>query len=268
MLDLWEIDFLRRGLITGIIIASLAPLIGTFLVVKKYSHIAHTLAHTSVLGVAIGIFFDLPIITSALITSLIIAILMEKARLNTKLSAEVWHAVVLALSISATGILSSTGFNTDVWSYLFGSISTISQSDYYLIISISLIIALLLIIFYRHFFLLAMDEELATASGLNIERYNIVMILITSLFISLSVQVIGGLLISALLVLPVVTALQFNKSFLFTMILAVFFSLLSVIVGMIAAYELYWPTGSTIVLLMGLWLLITWVFLAFKKLYH
>ncbi len=252
MLEIFQYDFIVRGLEAGTIVAFIAPLIGIFLVLRRYSLIADTLSHVSLAGVAIAFLFGWnPIITTIGVTTLS-SVGIEKLR-NTK---NIYGESALALFLSgglalATILLSiGKGFNSNLLNYLFGSIVTVTPNDIITISILAVIIVALLVLFYKELVYITFDEESAKVSGLPVKFINTLFIMLVALTISLAIPIIGILLITALIVIPVVTALQLRKSFKKTILYSEIFSIFSVISGIFISYYFNLSTGGTIVLLM------------------
>lgn len=250
MLELFQYDFIGRAFLAGIIIGAITPLIGLFLVVKRYSLMADTLAHVSLLGVAVGALLRINPVAGALITSVLTAWGMEELRRRQKLFGESVLALFLSGSLALALVLISVarGGMVNFWGYLFGNITTVSAFELLLIALFGSFVLITTIIFYKRFFLTAYDEELAQASGLNVRRINNLLIVLAAMTVSLSMRIVGVLLVGALMVIPVITALQYKRSFLTTLIFSIIFSLLSVIVGLYFSYYLNFPSGAAIVL--------------------
>lgn len=258
MLEIFQYGFILRGLEAGIIVAFIAPLIGIFLVLRRYSLIADTLSHISLAGVAMAFLFGWnPIITTIGVTTLS-SLGIEKLR-NTK---HIYGESALALFLSgglalATVLLSlGKGFNSNLLNYLFGSIVTVTSNDVLTIFILAIIIVVLIILFYKELVYITFDEESAKVSGLPVRFINTLFIMLVALTISLAIPIIGILLITALIVIPVVTALQLRKSFRKTIIYSEIISIFSVVFGIFISYYFNLSTGGTIVLLMlGIFLL-------------
>lgn len=259
MLEIFQYDFIVRGLTAGIIVAFIAPLIGIFLVLRRYSLIADTLSHISLAGVAMAFLFGWnPIITTIGVTTLS-SIGIEKLR-NTK---NVYGESALALFLSgglalATVLLSiGKGFNSNLLNYLFGSIVTVTSNDIITISILAVIIVILLVLFYKELVYITFDEESAKVSGLPVRFINTLFIILVALTVSLAIPIIGILLITALIVIPVVTALQLRKSFKKTILYSEIISIFSVVSGIFISYHFNLSTGGTIVLLMlGIFLMV------------
>ena len=251
MIELLQYSFVVRGLIAGIIIAIIAPFIGIFLVLRRYSLIADTLSHVSFAGIAIGFLFGINPIITAIIASVISSIAIERLRISKKVYGESALSLFLSGSLAIAIVLISFyhGFNTNLTNYLFGSIVTVQQSDLFMIAGVSVVVLLLLISFYKELIYISFDEDSALVSGIPVRLINIILIILSALVVALSIPIIGILLISALIVIPVLTALQFKKSFQATLIIAEAVSLLSVIAGIVISFYLNLSTGGTIVLI-------------------
>ncbi|MFZ2154479.1 MAG: metal ABC transporter permease [Candidatus Moraniibacteriota bacterium] len=251
-MEIFQYDFMLRGLVAAMAMAMIAPAIGIFLVLKRYSLITDTLAHVSLAGVALGLFLGINPLVTALISSVGASWAIEKIR-NTK---QVYSESALALFLSgslalALVILSlARGFNANLFSYLFGSIVTVGTREMYLILFLVLVVAIFLVMFYQKLIYITFDEDAAKVSGVKTERINMLLIILTSLVVALAIPIVGVLLISALMVIPVITALQLKKNFLETILWAEFFSFLAVVGGIFISFYLDLSTSGVIVLVM------------------
>lgn len=236
----------------GIVIALIAPIIGIFLVLKRYSLIADTLAHISFLGVALGLLLGFNPALTAIGTSVLASVGMEKLRNSKQVYGESILAIFLSGSLALAVVILSffQGLSVNLFSYLFGSIVTVTMTDMITIIISGLVVLLVVLFFYRDFLYVTFNEDLAKIGGVNVNFVNTVLIALTSLVIALAIPVVGVLLISALVVIPVVTALQLRNNFLKTIFYAQFFSVFSVVSGIFASYYLSISTGGAIVLIM------------------
>src|SRR3990167_10568361 len=214
MLDIFNYSFIVRGLEAGIIIAIIAPLIGIFLVLRRYSLIADTLAHVSLAGIALGLLFGLSPILTALGITVVSSLGIERLRDSRRIYGESALALFLSGSLALATVLLSLakGFNTNLLNYLFGSIVTVTQNDVYVIASLAVIVAATIYALYKELVYISFDEEAARVSGLPTRVINTVLIVLTAVTVSLSIPVVGVLLIAALIVIPVVAALQLKKS--------------------------------------------------------
>ncbi len=251
MLDLFQYGFMVRGFEAGIIIAFIAPLIGIFLVLRRYSLIADTLAHVSLAGVAIGLFLKINPLTTAIASAVISSIAIERLRISKRIFGESALSIFLSGSLALAIVLISFahGFSVDLFSYLFGSITTVKQIDVYIIAALGVLVVAAIIAFYKELVYVTVDEEAAQVSGIPTKFINLLLIILAGFTVSLSIPIVGVLLIAALIVIPVVTALQFRKSFKQTIFIAELISIFSVISGIVASYYMNLSSGGTIVLI-------------------
>lgn len=252
LFQIFHYSFIIRGLEAGILIALIAPLIGIFLVLRRYSLIADTLAHVSLAGVAIGLLLKINPLITALLASTVSSVAIDRLRVGKKVYGEsalsIFLSGSLALAIVLIGL--AHGFNVDLFSYLFGSIVTVKQSDIYFIFGLSVLIVAILTAFFKELVYISFDEEAATVSGIPVKFLNTLFIVLAAATIAIAIPIIGILLISALLVLPVVTALQLKQSFRLTLFWAEIISVVSVLSGILSSFYLNTSSGGMIVLIM------------------
>ncbi|MEI6238533.1 MAG: metal ABC transporter permease [bacterium] len=251
-LEIFKYDFIIRGLEAGIIVSLIAPLIGIFLVLRRYSLIADTLSHVSLAGIAIGLLLKINPVITALGATLFASFGIERLRISKKVYGESALALFLSGSLAIAVVLLSLahGFNTNLFNYLFGSILTVTSSDVIMIAILAVVVIVILFAFYKELVAISFDEESAKVSGIPVKFINTVLIILSALTVSISIPIVGILLISALIVVPVVTALQLRVSFAKTILYAEIFSLFGVVAGIFASFYLNLSTGGTIVLIM------------------
>lgn len=250
MFDIFQYGFMIRGLEAGIIVALIAPLIGIFLVLRRYSLIADTLSHISLAGVAIGLILKINPLLTAIVTTLVSSIVIERLRISKKIYGESALAIFLSGSLAIAIVLLSLahGFTVDIFKYLFGSIVTVTQTDVVVIGIVGIVVLCAIIALYKELVYITFDEESAQVSGIPTRRINLLFIALVGLTVSLAIPIVGILLIGALIVIPVVSALQYKKSFLQTIMIAECISVFSVVSGIIASFYLDISSGGTIVL--------------------
>lgn len=255
--DFLQFDFLRNTFITGILIGIIAPLLGCFLVVRRLSLLADSLSHVTLAGIAFGLMieklFILPLnpLYSGMGFSVIGAILIEKLRSVYTAYQEIGIPIILSAGVGLSVIFISiaNGFNTDLFNYLFGSVSAVSKSDLITISVITFIIITLVVLFYKELLTLSFDEEHAIVSGIHANRIHFLFIVLTALVIAAAIRIVGVLLVSALMTLPVASAMRLAVSFKQLVFLSIIFAEVSVIIGLISGYLLSIPPGGTIVLI-------------------
>jgi zinc transport system permease protein len=251
LLNIFQYDFIVRGLIAGVIIAVVAPVVGIFLVLRRYSLIADTLSHVSLAGIAIGFLLNINPLITATVSTIIASTFIEKLRNSKKLYGESALALFLSGSLALAIVLIglSHGFNATLFNYLFGSIATVTTTDIITVFALALIVIIVIKIIYNQLLYLTFDQEAAVVSGINDNLVNTVFAVLAAATISLSIPIVGVLLISSLLIIPVLTALQFKKSLIPTILIAQGISIVAVILGSFVSFYLNLATGGTIVLI-------------------
>ncbi|KJJ85601.1 Mn2+/Zn2+ ABC transporter permease [Candidatus Omnitrophus magneticus] len=243
--------FIQRAIIAGCFMAVGCSFLGVFLVLRRFSLIGDGLAHVSFAGVALGLFFNsqpmlisIPLVSLA---SLVILKLNEKAAVY----GDAAIGLVSSFSIALGVIIASTsgGFNVDLFSYLFGNILSVSKLEVWLTIVISSLVAVVTIFFYHDLFSITFDEEHARVSGVNVKLVNKILILLTSFIIVLGIKIAGTMLVSSLIILPPISALQVARSFRSVIILSSIFAVISVITGIFVSYIFNLPSGATIIMI-------------------
>ncbi|MBN1683364.1 metal ABC transporter permease [Candidatus Bathyarchaeota archaeon] len=232
-LKLISYHFFQNALIGGSIAALVCALIGLFIILRKESMIGDGVAHISFGGIALGLFLGINPLLTALIISIIGVLLINYIRRKGLAQSDSAIAVMLSIGFSIGLILISLagGFNVDLFSYLFGSILTIGQFDLILISSLGIVTLILIIVFYKELLSITFDEEASRLMGIPVNVLETGLNILVAVTIVLSIKVVGMILVVALLVLPGLTALQFNKGFKKTSIISVIIGVLSVIVG-------------------------------------
>lgn len=240
-----------RGFEAGIIVAVIAPLIGIFLVLRRYSLISDTLSHVSLAGIAIGLLLKINPFITAIIAAVISSVAIERLRISKRIFGESALSIFLSGSLALAVVLisQSRGFGVDLFSYLFGSITTVKQTDVYIIAVLGVLVIAAIIAFYKELLYVTVDEEAAKVSGIPTKFINLVLIILSAFTVSLAIPIVGVLLISALIVIPVVSALQLQTSFKKTILAAEIISIFSVTAGIITSFYLNLSPGGTIVLI-------------------
>jgi zinc transport system permease protein len=254
VMEILSYGFIQRALLAGTLIAVLCSVLGVFLVLRRLSLIGDGLAHVTFGGTAIALSLKLYSASSLLVSlpvvmlsSLGILKLTEKARLGGDSAI----GIVSALGISAGIILASMGggYNVDLLSYLFGNILSITTQEVGIAFVLFCVVLLLLSLFFNDLFAIAFDEELARVSGIRTKTINAVLVLLTALSVVLAMKLVGIMLISSLLILPAVSALQLARSFKACVALAALQGGCSVVAGIFLSFAANLPTSAMIVLL-------------------
>ena len=251
MPEIFQYSFMIRAFLAGIVIAIIAPLIGSFLVIRRFSLIADTLAHVALAGVAIGLLLGTQSIITTVAVTVIAAVAIEKLRTSKDIPGEVVLAMFLpgGLALSIVLISLAHGFNANLFSYLFGSITTVSEIDMWQILGLGALTLVTITLLYKKLLYSSFDEDSARVDGIAVGPVNTMLVVLTAVTVSLSMRVVGVLLIGALMVIPVVTGMQLGRSFMQSIYYSIGFALISVVGGLFLAYYLNLPAGGVIVLL-------------------
>ncbi|MFC4769108.1 metal ABC transporter permease [Effusibacillus consociatus] len=252
MFEIFQYDFMIRAMLAGVLIAIMCPLIGSFLVVRRLSLVADTLAHVSLAGVAAGMLMGVYPILMAMVFAFLGALFIEQLRKAYKTFGEISIAIVLSagLAIAVVLIGLGRGFNLDVFSYLFGSIVAVKEADLWLISGVAAGAILFIAIFYKRLFAMSFDEEHAQLKGVNGFVLNSFYMMVTALIVSVSIRIVGVLLVSSLIVIPVAAAMQVAASFRNLISISLVISLAGILGGLIASFYLDLAPGGTIVLVL------------------
>lgn len=262
-----QYEFLQNAFITGIMIGILAPLLGVFIVVRRLSLIADALSHVTLAGIAASLLLERYVAAMSGLNPLYLgmafsvggSLFIEKLRSVYKHYQELAIPIILSggIGLGVIFISLADGFNTDLFSYLFGSVSAVSRTDLWVIFAISVIVVLVIILLYKELFLLSFDEEHAKASGIAAKSLHFIFIVMVALVIAASMRIVGIMLVSSLMTLPVAASIRIAKGFKQTIFLSVIFGEISVLGGMFSSYYLDIAPGGTIVMIAVVILVVT-----------
>ena len=254
-------DFFQRALVGGILIGLTAPLIDIFLVLRRLSMIGDTIAHVTIAGVALGFLIEVYPLGAGLVFAVLASFAIEKLRKAYKSYAELSIAIIMSGGVALASLFFTLGmgYNTDVMSYLFGSIYTLDTMDLYVVGGVTVIVVLVISLFFKEFFVLSFEEDAASVSGLPVKLLNMLITILTALVVSTAIKIVGALLVSALLTIPVAISLLIARSFKTSVILSVVFAETAVVIGLMVAGIWNLAPGATIVLLLIAMLIITMI---------
>lgn len=249
--EMMSFAFIQRATLVGILVSLCAALLGVSLVLKRYAMIGDGLSHVGfgilTIATAFGVSAPLYIAIPGVVVA---AILLLKIGDDSKIKADSAIALIsstaLALGVAVTSL--TTGMNTDVCNFMFGSILAMNMSDVYLSVAVSLIVAVLFIIYYRKLFAITFDEEFSKAVGLNVKWYTNLIAILTAVVIVVGMRMMGTMLISSIIIFPALTSMRLFKSFKKVVISSSIVSIFSFLVGLYISYAYNISTGATIVL--------------------
>ena len=249
--EMLSLLFIRRALLVGTLVSLCAALLGVSLVLKRYSNIGDGLSHVGfgVTTVAVGLGITSPLPISIPIV-MIVAIILLRIGNNSKIKSDSAIALIssTALSIGVAITSLTTGMNTDVCNFMFGSILSMSRADVILSVCVSIIVLVLFVIYYRKLFAITFDEEFAKAIGLKAERYTNLIAVLTAVTIVVGMRMMGTLLISSIIIFPALTSMRLFKSFKNVVICSAVVSVICFWLGLLLSYVYNISTGATIVL--------------------
>jgi len=246
---------MHRALISGIAIAILCSVVGLFLVLRRYSLFGDAIAHSSFGGIALGLLAGVYPLWTAYGVSVVSALIITKIKDRYNISGDASIAVLLSSGIAVGLVIIglSGGFTIDIFSFLFGSILLVSVNDTVLILALTGIILIVFLVLYRQILYSTFNEEQAKVSGIPVEKINYLIVFMAGITVVTSIHLFGLLLISALFVIPNVTAIMYGKGFKQTTIISISFSIFSVVVGIILSYIFdSTPAGTIVFLAIGL----------------
>ena len=251
MMELLGYTFMQRALAAGVLIGILCAIIGVYVVLRSMSFIGAGIAHASFGGVALGFFLGINPALSAIAFCLLvgwgIAWVSHTGKMKEDTAVGVFFASTMALGILIIGLMH--GYNLDLFSYLFGSILAITQTDFWLTVGLSAVVLLLVGLFFKELLFITFDPEMARVVGLPVTALNFLLVTLIALTVVVSLKVVGIILVSALIVTPAAAAWQLTERFGRMMIVAVLFGVVSTVGGLLLSYWLNIASGATIVLL-------------------
>ncbi|MBO2945139.1 metal ABC transporter permease [Paenibacillus sp. F411] len=251
-MDILSSDFFQRAMLGGLLIGVTAPLIGIFLVLRRLSMIGDTLSHVTIAGVALGFLIEVYPLAAGLVFAVAASFAIEKLRKAYKSYAELSIAIIMSGGVALASLFFTLGmgYNTDVMSYLFGSIYTLDVNDLYLVGGVTVVVITVISLFFKELFLLSFEEDAASVSGLPVKWINMIITVLTALVVSTAIKIVGALLVSALLTIPVAASLLLARSFRSAIVLSVILSEIAVVGGLMLAGVFNLAPGATIVLLL------------------
>ncbi|OGH68399.1 MAG: hypothetical protein A3I29_00595 [Candidatus Magasanikbacteria bacterium RIFCSPLOWO2_02_FULL_44_11] len=250
ILELLSYSFVQRAIISGMCAGILLAVLGIFVTLKRMSFFSDGVAHASLVGVALGLLFHREPLIYAVIFSVVFAIAIFFLEQKTTIATDSLLAILFTSSLALGIVLINlqSGFQPDLISYLFGNILTIRTFEVWLIAGLSVLIAGFIYWKYRTYLLLSLNEEVAALAGIHTKSYQLLLYVILAVATVLSIKVLGIMLVSALLIIPVSSAKLLAGSSRQLAILSILFSELAIILGMFTSLVLNLPVGSVIVL--------------------
>lgn len=251
MLQLFLTDFFLYALIAGITLALIAGPLGCFIVWRRMSYFGDTLAHSALLGIAIGLMTGSNLQLSLIVSSVVLAVLLTLLDRRPDISSDTLLGILAhsALAFGVVLLALTDSVRVDIEAYLFGALLTITGVDLAWIVAVAIGLLLLLARYWNDFLSLTLHQELAEIEGLNARRLNMLLVIMVALTVAVSMKIVGVLLITSLLIIPPATARRVACSPEQMAVYSACLGIGAVILGLLAAFGLDTPAGPTIVVI-------------------
>lgn len=243
-------DFMKRALIVGTILAIIIPMIGVIMINRKTSMIGDALSHTSLAGIGLGLILGQNPIWWSLIVCVLAAFAIELIRKKFKEFGDMATAIIMSTGIGLAAIMSdfSPG-GTSFESYLFGSITTLTQTDLYMATGVGLGVIFVSLYLYWALLYISIDPVMVRLAGVKVEIIGGIFTFLTAITVAISAKMVGALMVTSLMVIPVASSLMIGRSYKETYFLSIIFALISLIAGIFLSYEYGIKTGGATVVI-------------------
>jgi zinc transport system permease protein len=250
LLEMFSYNFLIRAVVVGLLVSLCASLLGVSLVLKRYSMIGDGLSHVGFGALALATALNAAPLAVSIPVVVTAAFFLLRLSENSKIRGDAAIALIStgALAIGVMVISMTTGMNTDVCNYMFGSILAMSKNDVTLSIILSVVVLVLFVFFYHKIFAVTFDETFARATGTRAGLYNMVIALLTAVTIVLGMRMMGAMLISSLIIFPALSSMRICKTFRAVTVCSALISVICFFVGVVISYVYATPTGASVVL--------------------
>ena len=258
--EMFSLVFLVRAFVVGILVSLCASLLGVSLVMKRFSMIGDGLSHVGFGALAIAAALNAAPLAIAIPVVIAAAFLLLRLSENSRIKGDAAIALIStgSLAIGVVIISQTTGMNTDVYNFLFGSILAMSKSDVYLSVALSVTVLVLFVFFYHKLFAITFDETFAKAAGVKTGLYNLLIALLTALTIVLGMRMMGAMLISSLIIFPALTAMRVFKKFKTVTVCSAIVAAVCFFTGIVISYLYATPAGASVVVMNIFTFLIFW----------
>lgn len=260
IIEAFQFGFIQRAVIAGCFIGVCCAVLGVFLVLRRLSLIGEGLAHFSLAPIGFALMLGIYPLYVAVPMGILASFWILHLANRANMYGDAAIGLVSAIGV-ATGVIMASlgsGFNVDLFGYLFGDILAVSRLESAMTIALSFVVLLLVLINYQELFAIAFDEEYARVVGLNTVRTNQILVILTTFTVILGIKVVGIMLVSSLIIFPAVTALQLSKGFKTAIIIAAIASVCSVVMGIVLAFLFNLPAGATIVIVNFVFFLVSY----------
>lgn len=250
IIEMFSYPFMVRAFTVGALVALCSALLGVSLVLKRYSMIGDGLSHVGFGALAIAASLNVAPLAVAIPVVIVAAVLLLRIRGNSRIKGDAAIALIStsSLAVGVMVISMTTGMNTDVYNYMFGSILAMSDEDVRLSVIMAVIVLVLFVFFYHKIFAITFDETFAQATGVKADLYNTLIAILTAVTIVLGMRMMGALLISSLIIFPALTSMRVCKTFKSVIINSALISVVCLVIGITISYVWGTPAGASVVM--------------------
>lgn len=252
MLEIFEYSFMQRALIAALLFGPVAPLVGVFLVQRRMALLGDGIGHVATTGIGLALLLGTAPIGTAMVVAAMGALLVEVIRERSRAAGDLALALIFYGGIAGGVYLvsvSSSQATSVLNSYLFGSLTTVSPSDVRALVALVVVLLVAMIVFGRELFVLSLDVDLAATQGIPVRWMSRLLAILSAITVVVGMQIVGLLMVSAIMIVPVAAAQQVARSFLSTLGTAVVIGVAAAVSGLVISYYVDAPPGPTIVLL-------------------
>lgn len=267
MLELLSYSFIQNALIAGIIISIITAIIGTYVVVNKMVFLSGGIAHSAYGGIGIAMYFGLPMLLSTSVFCILISILIAIASYKNRENLDIMIGLTWAVGMSFGIILAdlTPGYQSDLMSYLFGSLLAVTNEDLYYMAFLLILTISIVIVCYRDILAVSYDTQYASLRGIKTKFFYTLILILSSLAIVISIKVVGLILVIALLTIPIYISSFFCKNLLSMMVTSALLSIVFTILGLYISYQFDVSSGPSIIISSSLFALVVFIIKSIKK---
>ncbi len=250
MIEMFSYPFMVRAFLVGSLVALCSALLGVSLVLKRYSMIGDGLSHVGFGAMAVAAALNAAPLAAAIPVVIVAAVLLLRISGNSRIKGDAAIALIStsSLAVGVMVISLTTGMNTDVYNYMFGSILAMSAEDVQLSVILAIVVILLFVFFYNKIFAITFDETFALATGVKANLYNTLIAVLTAVTIVLGMRMMGALLISSLIIFPALTSMRVCRTFRSVIISSGVISVVCLFLGISVSYLYATPAGASVVM--------------------
>ncbi len=250
VIEMFSYPFMVRAFIVGALVALCSSLLGVSLVLKRYSMIGDGLSHVGFGALAVAAALNAAPLAAAIPVVIVAAVLLLRIRGNSRIKGDAAIALIStsSLAVGVMVISMTTGMNTDVYNYMFGSILAMSAGDVRLSVALAVVVLALYIFFYHKIFAITFDETFAQATGVKADLYNTLIAVLTAVTIVLGMRMMGALLISSLIIFPALTSMRVCRTFKSVIINSAVIAVVCLVIGITVSYVWATPAGASVVM--------------------